>query len=243
MKLTNTISSGSIYILLTFLVVFTASAQKNQNRHNKVKDPIEQLAKKLNGSGGLWTNGVYPDINLPQSALPEEVVIKMFDVIRFDQRKVKNIKILTKKIIKIDAENYNAILVDTNLGRWIVLIKYERSGWWTKRFDTVDSGDKHNAMPEKLAKDYPNEDPINISWGAQKNYFRSKEFVVIEWAEAINILTDKSINFKGGKQYHSGWLTIFCTSGENYITKQPHLDAYLELKKSRGLTLEGFASE
>jgi hypothetical protein len=52
--------------------------------------------------------------------------------------------------------------------------------------------------------------------GDQRDYFKKNGFAVIEWKDAEVILTNK--NLKGGKQYHTGWLTIITADGPKYLS-------------------------
>jgi hypothetical protein len=79
------------------------------------------------------------------------------------------------------------------------------------------------------------------SWGRQKDFFVKENFKIIEWEHAKQVLKKRKI--KGGKQYHTGWLTIYTKSQEKYLTKQPQIDALWEFEKENNLKLEGFATE
>ena len=63
----------------------------------------------------------------------------MFRTVSFDPGPVKDHLILATKTLKIgsDPTPYEAVLVDTDQGRKIVLIRYEpsASGWWSRVFD------------------------------------------------------------------------------------------------------------
>lgn len=79
------------------------------------------------------------------------------------------------------------------------------------------------------------------SWGRQKEFFLSKNFKVILWAEAMSML--RNDNIIGGKQYHTGWLTIYAANGDSFLTRQPNIDAVFEYAKQQNLQLKGFATE
>ncbi len=79
------------------------------------------------------------------------------------------------------------------------------------------------------------------SMGSQKEFFQSNNFKIVNWKEAKDILLNKKI--KGGKQYHTGWLTIYTTNGEKYLVKQPKMDALWEFMKEKDVELEGFGTE
>jgi hypothetical protein len=79
------------------------------------------------------------------------------------------------------------------------------------------------------------------SWERQKDFFMESNFEIIGWERAQKMLAKEKL--AGGKQYHTGWLTIYSTDGNKYLTKQPKIDALWEFAKRRGLKLEGFATE
>jgi hypothetical protein len=95
--------------------------------------------------------------------------------------------------------------------------------------------------------EYKKEDKIIMnsdiieSWGRQKEFFQNNKFEIINWEVAKDILLNKKI--KGGKQFHTGWLTIYTTDGGKYLVKQPKMDALWEFMRNEGIKLEGFGTE
>lgn len=79
------------------------------------------------------------------------------------------------------------------------------------------------------------------SWGRQKEFFIKSELEVIGWAGAEDVLLHKKI--RGGKQYHTGWLTIFTEDGGKYLVKQPEMDSLWKFMKAKGIELQGFGTE
>ena len=79
------------------------------------------------------------------------------------------------------------------------------------------------------------------SWGQQKEFFISKGFKKLVWEEAKKMLLNG--NIVGGKQYHTGWLTLYAVNGDSYLTLQPRIDAVFEYAKQQNLQLKGFATE
>jgi len=88
---------------------------------------------------GLWTNGASPKIDLPPSATSEEVLAAMFSRVGFDKGHVKTHRVLQEREVPIgkDPKPYRAVLVETDLGRKVVLLRYESpaTGWWTRAYD------------------------------------------------------------------------------------------------------------
>jgi hypothetical protein len=106
----------------------------------KNPDPIDRLVADLSASHGLWVNGGYPQLKLPDNASSDEVIKRFFEKVGFDEGHVTNYGILTIREVEIQNawENpYTAALVETNLGEKIVLFRYEgnRIGWWCRAFD------------------------------------------------------------------------------------------------------------
>ena len=85
------------------------------------------------------------------------------------------------------------------------------------------------------------DEEIVESWGRQKEFFYKNYFEIIDWDEAKNILLQEKI--RGGKQYHTGWLTIYTTDDRKYLVKQPKMDALWEFMEAKGIKLQGFGTE
>lgn len=79
------------------------------------------------------------------------------------------------------------------------------------------------------------------SWGRQKDFFIKGNFEIIGWEEAKGKLL--KAKYRGGKQYHTGWLTIYNLDGNKYLTKQPRVDAYWQFMQDNGLDTKGFGTE
>lgn len=87
--------------------------------------------------------------------------------------------------------------------------------------------------------DIPSE--VMSSWGRQRDFFRKGNFAILDWEEAKAVL--RQGNLRGGKQYHTGWLTIYTHDERQYLTKQPKMDAFFTFMKKEGLSTKGFATE
>ena len=79
------------------------------------------------------------------------------------------------------------------------------------------------------------------SWGRQKEFFIKSGLEVIGWAVAEDVLLHKKI--RGGKQYHTGWLTIYTEDGGKYLVKQPEMDSLWKFMEAKGIELRGFGTE
>lgn len=77
--------------------------------------------------------------------------------------------------------------------------------------------------------------------GQAKDFFRDNNFIIIDWEVVKKILIQRKI--KGGKQYHTGWLTIYTLDEEKFLTKQPQMDALWKFMEEQNLNLEGFGTE
>src|SRR5262245_35374756 len=97
-------------------------------------DPIDELVATLSASP-LWLNGSSPIGDLPESASTDKVIARVFQLIGFEEGRVKTHRILETRVVLIPSgfsEPCTAVLVETDLGRKIVLLKYggARTGWW-----------------------------------------------------------------------------------------------------------------
>jgi hypothetical protein len=79
------------------------------------------------------------------------------------------------------------------------------------------------------------------SWGMQTTFFRSTRFEIVSWDEAQKILLAQ--HCIGGKQYHTGWVTIYAPGGEQYLVQPPRIDELFAFFKRHTMKGEGFAPE
>jgi len=65
------------------------------------------------------------------------VVATVLQLGGFTQGRGKPFRIIANRAVRIDREtaDYEAVLVETALGRKIVLLSYASNGWWTRVFD------------------------------------------------------------------------------------------------------------
>jgi hypothetical protein len=109
-------------------------------------DSFDRLAADLSATSGLYLNGFPDGSNLPQSASPEELVSEAFRQTDFDPGRVTSYQILKIRQVLISEgsayqRTYTAVLADTNLGRKIVLMRYNKgddstaAGWWRRIYD------------------------------------------------------------------------------------------------------------
>ncbi|MFA5393731.1 MAG: hypothetical protein WC081_05575 [Candidatus Ratteibacteria bacterium] len=107
-----------------------------------IPDPIDRLTANYSASHGLWENGAFPILDLPETTLPEQVIKRIFEMTGFDKGYVTNYRILKIRQVHIQGslpDLYTAALVQTNFGEKIVLFKYEGSGWWSRVCDAKTS--------------------------------------------------------------------------------------------------------
>jgi hypothetical protein len=103
-------------------------------------DAIDALISGLNDSHGLWRNGSYPTIHLPSSASMDAVVEEAFGKVGFKEGRVEHYTVVSARSVYLDGhqnQEYYALLIDTNLGRKVLLMRYEgdATGWWTRFYD------------------------------------------------------------------------------------------------------------
>jgi hypothetical protein len=115
-------------------------------------DLIDRLVEEFSSSHGIWLNGFpSPAIDLPMSATMDEVVSQALDQVDFHPGRVTKFRILTvRRVYIIDnpfvetkpdlygENNYVAVLVDTNLGKMILVIRPARQGVWFWRIYKAD---------------------------------------------------------------------------------------------------------
>ena len=99
-----------------------------------------------------------------------------------------------------------------------------------------------NSQHTKTTTNDPNL-PVDLvaSWGNQKEFFVKEGFEILEWDAAKSELLKE--DYRGGKQYHTGWLTIYMNDGRKYLTKQPQIDVFFEFMKESNLSTKGFGTE
>ena len=85
--------------------------------------------------------------------------------------------------------------------------------------------------------------PVDLvaSWGNQKEFFIKEGFEILDWDVAKSELLKG--NYRGGKQYHTGWLVILMNDGRKYLTKPPGINTFFEFMKKSKLNTKGFAPE
>ena len=106
-------------------------------------DAIDQLVARLSSpSHGMWHNGLYQPVSLPATASPDEVGTKVFQkYISMHGSHVGRHEVLATRPVRIPkagpSDAYTAVLVETNLGRKIVLLQHESPGlgWWNRVYD------------------------------------------------------------------------------------------------------------
>lgn len=105
-------------------------------------DPIEALVERLSLTHGMWVNGFAPKIDLPANAPTNQILEQMFKVIGFNNGRVTSYQIVEMRQVRIHGgfqdTNFMAVLVETNLGRKVVLLQHQISsvGWWSRTYDT-----------------------------------------------------------------------------------------------------------
>jgi hypothetical protein len=103
-------------------------------------DPIDALVAQLTRTGGMWLNGLSPVLELPENASTEELVAEFFQKVSYEQGQIKSHTIADSRRVTITPgifdDQYTAVLVDTNLGRKILLLQYSKNGgWWSRVYD------------------------------------------------------------------------------------------------------------
>jgi hypothetical protein len=102
-------------------------------------DAIDTLIAKLNGSH-VWRNGLYPSIRLPSNAPIDAVVEEAIGKVGFNEGRIEHYTVVSARSVYLDRhqnQEYYALLIDTNLGRKVLLMRHEgdAAGWWTRFYD------------------------------------------------------------------------------------------------------------
>jgi hypothetical protein len=114
------------------------------------QDPIDSIVKK-ESANPYFGNGMYVPIRLPAAATPEQLTSAVFKQDLRELGSVTNIvearkiQIMPKGLMDVtntDFFNYTAVLVDTDIGRKVVLLHYfdggknkTSAGWWHEVYD------------------------------------------------------------------------------------------------------------
>jgi hypothetical protein len=109
-------------------------------RPAKPRDPIDALVAQLAPTGGIWRNGLSPILDLPATAPIEEVVAEFFQKVSYAEGETGSPTVKEIRRVQIDHsagdDEYIAVLVDTKLGRKILLLQYSPAGgWWSRVYD------------------------------------------------------------------------------------------------------------
>ncbi|NIA00056.1 hypothetical protein [Massilia sp. CCM 8734] len=128
-----------ILAMCTALVLLAAKAFAQAAPPDPPADKIAALVSAL-AKNPLWMNGLTPHVKLGAGASPPQVLELFFLMINFDAGPVSKYTIVAVRDVVIPPEGSSsptmtAMLVETNLGPKIVLIRFERDGWWTRAFD------------------------------------------------------------------------------------------------------------
>ena len=131
MKLTLLIAIALASITITSLR--SEIAVKNGEKN----DPIGKLTKKLDETHGMWVNGLSPTLDLPQTATSDEVLLRIIAVNRLGTN-VGTLEVRKDWPIQVFApggDRYTAALVELDVGKRIILFRWEGNTWWSRVFE------------------------------------------------------------------------------------------------------------
>jgi len=109
-------------------------------------DRISALVEELSTSNSFWNTGFSPVVDLPGDTSVEEVITRLFDepigsgrVLQFEILEMRDVQLPIYGEI-IPASDVVAVLVHTNLGPKILLLRFNEStdDWWTRVYDASD---------------------------------------------------------------------------------------------------------
>jgi hypothetical protein len=104
-------------------------------------DPIDDLVAKLSADGGLWKNGSFQPVQLPETAPSGQLVQQILAM-----HQIKNYTLLNLRTVHIRGsvpDAYTAALIRTGPSENIVLFNFAGTGlgWWNRVYDPVLSPD------------------------------------------------------------------------------------------------------
>jgi hypothetical protein len=100
---------------------------------------------------------------------------------------------------------------------------------WVYRSGGLLAHEFFKRQGRRNTRDLAKTDAIAVSWGPQLDFFMERNFEILSWDDAKQVLERDDL--KGGKQYHSGWLTIFLEDERAFLTKPPDINFVVELAK------------
>ena len=120
-------------------LTITASTPKTQTKDELAAydAAIAGVTDKL-ASGGLWTNGVFPKIDLPSDAKTDDVIDAAVNQTSLDTKVYRVLKLQPfKRNDMADAVSGTAALL--HIGKTykvVILFPFGKSGWWSRFYDT-----------------------------------------------------------------------------------------------------------
>jgi hypothetical protein len=95
------------------------------------KDAIDRVVQQ-ESSSPAFRNEPFKKINLPVTAPINEVITQAFEKTFPLPTHVGNINVITQRSVNIKGDLYTAILVETESGQKVVLLRYEPTiqSWW-----------------------------------------------------------------------------------------------------------------
>jgi hypothetical protein len=105
-------------------------------------DALDSFVRMLSADGGLWVNGT-DAIEGIQAETPEEVVSETLRKAKFEAGLMTSYRIVSLRKVHIGQfpETYTAALLETNLGRMVMLMQYTKGNgstpghWWRRIYD------------------------------------------------------------------------------------------------------------
>jgi hypothetical protein len=139
-----------------------------------------------------------------------------------------------------------AIMIEGGENRWLEIAFREgfarkqlfRKGYFQ---GLIRAAESNEPGPRSTTQTPGLPEPLVASWGRQKEFFITNNFEILEWEAAKAELLKGGL--RGGKQYHTGWLTIYTAGGRKLLTQQPAMDAFFDFMKQSRLPTAGFGTE
>ena len=89
-------------------------------------------------SGGLWLNGSFPKIDLPSNAKTDDVIDAAINQTILDSKSYRVLRVqpFQRDDIPGSVSGSVALLRVGKANKVVVLFPFEKSGWWSRFYDT-----------------------------------------------------------------------------------------------------------
>jgi len=97
-------------------------------------DPVVRFSYQLYANP-MWLMGMHSQLQLPVTATAEEIVAQEVSSVSFPEGKITSYHIVRVEEITLAGNPFSAVLLETNLGKKIVLYRHGDLYWSVKIYD------------------------------------------------------------------------------------------------------------